>query len=831
MDGPGQAEAKVYVALPEKSKEGKYILSWVLNNFPNDSIKIIITHVHIPAQLIPMMGTKFPASQLSPHQVNLYRKEEWEKAEKHLNDYISQCSKARFKAEKLMFVSDDVAHGLVELISLHGMINFVMGAASDRRYSKGMTEVKSNTAKFVMEKADPSCQISFICKGHLVCTREAILPPRNLSQSASMPTETNRQNVFPRNSSFDVSNLRGGMSPGFLPRSPIRPSRLHSDNYSIDFSEGTMRSDTASSIASEDVYSHSDLLSMNRDDDLEVRSLESLGSTREQGTLADVCVKLQAALADAAKYRVQLNEEICKREKAEMDLASVIQKEDETKSALIKEKQEMEFLHKHEIEMIQRQLDLLQEEHKKVQEERDNAVKEEILHKQEIKIVQNRLYLLQEEYNKLQERDNAVKEEVLHKQEINIVQSRLDLLLVEYTKLKEERDKAVEEAEELRGSAGHGSHATFSEISLLELEQATENFSKKHKIGEGGFGSVYKGFLRNTMVAIKMLHPQSLQGKPEFEQEVAVLSTMRHPNLVTLIGICSEKSALIYEYLPNGSLEDRLACQGGTPPLTWQVRTRIIGEICRALLFLHSNPNPIVHGDLKPANILLDGNLVCKLSDFGISRLLMETNSNTLVYRTEYPRGTFAYMDPEFLTSGELTVKSDVYSFGIIILRLLTGNPPINIAADVEDAIETHSLHLIIDESAGEWPFVQAEKLANLGLRCAQMRRRKRPDLESEWKLVEGLMQASSLSVSPSFKSQLDEKSTPSYFMCPISQEVMKNPHVAADGYTYEAEAIKGWLDGGHKTSPMTNLPLPHQELTPNYALRSAIQEWLVKHS
>ncbi|KAJ4773988.1 U-box domain-containing protein kinase family protein [Rhynchospora pubera] len=484
----------------------------------------------------------------------------------------------------------------------------------------------------------------------------------------------------------------------------------------------------------------------------------------------------------------------------------------------------MEFLHKQEIEMVQRQLDFLQEEYKQLQEERDNAAKEEVLHKQQIEMIQSQLDLLQEEYEKMQEeRDNAV-------EETKIVQSQLDLLQVENKRLQKERDNAVKEADELRGSAGRRSPLAFSDFFLLELEQATENFSNSHKIGEGGFGSVYKGFLRNTMVAIKILHPQSLQGKPEFEQEVAVLSRMRHPNLVTLIGICSEKSALIYEYLPNGSLEDRLACQGDTPPLTWQVRTRIIGEICRALLFLHSNSNPIVHGDLKPENILLDGNLVSKLSDFGISRLLIESNTNTLVYRTEYPRGTFAYMDPEFLSSGELTVKSDVYSFGITILRLLTGKSPINIAADVEDAIETDSLHLIIDKSAGDWPFVQAEQLAKLGLRCAQVRRRKRPDLENEWKLVESLMQTASLSVSPSFKSQLDEKGIPSYFMCPIFQEVMKDPHVAADGYTYEAEAIKGWLDSGHGTSPMTNLPLPHQELTPNYALRSAIQEWLLMH-
>ncbi|KAJ4750357.1 U-box domain-containing protein kinase family protein [Rhynchospora pubera] len=427
----------------------------------------------------------------------------------------------------------------------------------------------------------------------------------------------------------------------------------------------------------------------------------------------------------------------------------------------------MEILHSEEMEMILWRLDVLQEEFKKLQKEKDNAVKQEILYKQEIKIVKNELDLLQEENAKLHmERDNTVQQLISYKHEIEILESILDLQQEEYKILQKERDNAVEEVKELRGGASYGSYVAFSEFSLLELQQATENFSNTHKIGEGGFGCVYKGFLRNTVVAIKMLHPQSLQGRPEFEKEVAILSKVRHPNLVTLIGTCSEKSALIYEYLPNGSLEDRLACQGGTPPLTWQMRTRIIGDICRALLFLHSsNPSPIVHGDLKPENILLDANL-----------------------------------------------------------------PPSIVVADVEDAIETDSLHLIIDKSAGEWPFVQVKQLANLGLRCAQLRRRKRPDLQSEWKLVESLTIAASLFVSPSFKSSLDDKGVPSYFMCPIFQEVMKDPHVAADGYTYEAAAIKGWLDSGHNTSPMTNLPLVHGELTPNYALRSAIQEWLVKH-
>jgi len=310
---------------------------------------------------------------------------------------------------------------------------------------------------------------------------------------------------------------------------------------------------------------------------------------------------------------------------------------------------------------------------------------------------------------------------------------------------------------------------------------------------------------------------------------------VRHPNLVTLIGSCREAFGLVYEFLPNGSLEDRLACINNTPPLTWQVRTKIICEMCSALIFLHSNqPHPVVHGDLKPGNILLDANLVSKLGDFGICRLLSQSNTavsstttrsiTTKLHLTTTPKGTFAYMDPEFLSTGELTPRSDVYSFGIIILRLLTGQPPKRIAEVVEDAMERGELHAILDPTAGDWPFVQANQLAHIGLRCAEMSRRRRPDLAGEvWKVVEPLMKAASLTAG---RLSLDDASAPSYFVCPIFQEVMSDPHIAADGFTYEAEAIMGWLDNGHDTSPMTNLKLEHCELTPNRALRSAILEW-----
>lgn len=369
-----------------------------------------------------------------------------------------------------------------------------------------------------------------------------------------------------------------------------------------------------------------------------------------------------------------------------------------------------------------------------------------------------------------------------------------------------------------------------SQFSLAELKQTTENFSESLKIGEGGYGRVYKGSICNMTVAIKILrHNENLQGLLQFQREVSILSKVRHPHLVTLIGSCDEASALVYEYLPNGSLEDRLSCKGNTAALTWQVRTKIIGEICSALIFLHNHkPKPVVHGDLKPSNILLDANLVSKLGDFGIARFLVPSDTGTMVHFTDHPIGTLFYSDPEYMAYGELTSRSDVFSFGIIILRLLTGKHPRDIVKRVEDAMINGELHTIIDKSAGVWPFVQAQQLARIGMRCVTEKRRHRADLVSDvWPMVEPMMKSASFPASPCNSSSFqDESNVPHYFLCPILQKVMKNPHFAADGFTYEAGAIKGWFEA-HDTSPMTNLAVPNRDIIPNCALRSAIQEHL----
>jgi serine/threonine protein kinase len=247
--------------------------------------------------------------------------------------------------------------------------------------------------------------------------------------------------------------------------------------------------------------------------------------------------------------------------------------------------------------------------------------------------------------------------------------------------------------------------------------------------------------------------------------QIDIFSKLRHPNLITLIGSCQEACALIYEYLPKGSLEDRLRCKNGTPPLSWQTRIRIATELCSVLIFLHSSkPTGIVHGDLTPANILLDDNFCSKLSDFGICHLLPHDQSSK-----KTTLGTFAYMDPEFLSTAELTLKSDVYSFGIILLQLLTGRPALRITNDMQHAIDAGKLKELLDALAGDWPFEQAEQLAYLALRCCAPTQKSRPDLQSEvWTLLEPMR--ASCGGSSSIRLGYEEPpEPPRYLICPIS--------------------------------------------------------------
>ncbi|KAK7383438.1 hypothetical protein VNO78_29117 [Psophocarpus tetragonolobus] len=273
----------------------------------------------------------------------------------------------------------------------------------------------------------------------------------------------------------------------------------------------------------------------------------------------------------------------------------------------------------------------------------------------------------------------------------------------------------------------------YRRYTIQDIEEATDDFSPSMRVGEGGYGPVFKGILDHTAVAIKILNPDATHGKRQFQQEVEVLCNMRHPNMVILLGACPEYGCLVYEYMENGSLEDRLLMKNDSPPIPWWKRFEIAAELATALLFLHQKkPDPVVHRDLKPANILLDKNFVGKISDVGLARLVPASVADSVTqYHMTAAAGTLCYIDPEYQQTGKLTTKSDIYSLGIMLLQIVTAKPAMGLAHHAERAIKKGTFSEMLDPAITDWPLEEALAFAKLALSCAELSKKDRPDLAS----------------------------------------------------------------------------------------------------
>ncbi|KAF8030676.1 hypothetical protein BT93_E2952 [Corymbia citriodora subsp. variegata] len=209
---------------------------------------------------------------------------------------------------------------------------------------------------------------------------------------------------------------------------------------------------------------------------------------------------------------------------------------------------------------------------------------------------------------------------------------------------------------------------------LATIQAATNNFSHRNKLGEGGFGAVFQGRLPNGQeIAVKKLSKSSRQGVGEFKNEVALVAKLQHRNLVRLLGFCleGEEKLLVYEFVSNKSLDYFLFDPDKRRHFDWSTRYKIISGVARGMLYLHEDSRlRIIHRDLKPSNVLLDSDMNPKISDFGMARIFgvdqTQAKTNNIV-------GTYGYLSPEYAMRGQISVKSDVYSFGVLILEIISG--------------------------------------------------------------------------------------------------------------------------------------------------------------
>ncbi|XP_076917791.1 serine/threonine-protein kinase PCRK1-like [Bidens hawaiensis] len=312
-------------------------------------------------------------------------------------------------------------------------------------------------------------------------------------------------------------------------------------------------------------------------------------------------------------------------------------------------------------------------------------------------------------------------------------------------------------------------------FTVAELKFATNNFCTSSKIGEGGFGSVHRGVVKSLdhpfdkiKIAVKLSNG-GLQGHKQWLAEVNVLGQIEHPNLVKLIGYCTEEDVdrthrmLVYEYMPNGSLANWLS-PGSVAPLSWPMRLKVAQDAARALAYLHQQmPSPIIFRDFKPSNILLDCQWNVKLSDFGFARLGPSEGHTHVTTRVV---GTHGYGDPEYARTGHLRTDCDVWSYGVFLYVLITGKPPISLDLPkdeqhllewVKPFLRQSKFKLIVDPRIkGQFPLQSVKELANIAENCLLRDRNKRPKMSDVLSELNELIKDSLLETIPPFVSVVD---------------------------------------------------------------------------
>ncbi|XP_024008625.1 U-box domain-containing protein 52 [Eutrema salsugineum] len=696
----GTRSGLVAVAI-DRDKTSQNALKWTMDNLTSRGQTLALIHVA-------------PKSQSSSDiEEGILHKQQMEKQTKDLFvSFHCYCSRKEINCMDVLLEDVDKVKAIVEYVTVSAIENLVLGAPSRNSF---MRRFKTDLPTSVSKAAPDFCNVYVISKGKISSVRNASRPAPYRS---SVPSEfDNNHETFANQKKHKTANTPAlprarrsvdsdGTRSGFAkpPQAHMRLMGDFSDSESefsfISASQHESDISFASSgrpSADRSSFTY-DLPESARTSRMSTSSEQSIGSHRLGIKFTDL-----GYLNNSSTVSDESGRTSCSYSSQSLD----------------------------DVEAQMRRLRL---ELKQTMDMYSSACREALTARHEATELQK---LRSEEERRMEElkmtEETAMsmveKERAKAKTAMEAAEAANRLAEVEAKKRLTAEMKALKES----GSFSRHSIVRYRKYTVQEIEEATGNFADSRKVGEGGYGPVFRGHLDHTSVAVKVLRPDAAQGRSQFHKEVEVLSCIRHPNMVLLLGACPEYGILVYEYMAKGSLDDRLFRRGNTPPISWQLRFRIAAEIATGLLFLHqTKPEPIVHRDLKPGNVLLDHNYVSKISDVGLARLVPAVAENVTQYRVTSAAGTFCYIDPEYQQTGMLGVKSDVYSLGIMLLQLLTAKQPMGLAYYVEQAIEEGTLKDMLDPAVPDWPLEEALSLAKLSLQCAELRRKDRPDLGKE---------------------------------------------------------------------------------------------------
>ncbi|GMH24670.1 hypothetical protein Nepgr_026513 [Nepenthes gracilis] len=778
-----QLHEKVYVAVGNDMDEGVLTLEWAIKKWATHPISIVILHAdfNTSKDIVHTPFGKMPANAVSDEKLEILRKYEQEKIDKILSKYMAVCGKVKAEILKIEKYEEPIQKIIVELIMEYRITKLVM-AMTFMRSSSWRSKSAISGSFYVHRNKPEFCDLYILCGGKLVLLKdeneEGLMEDEQGTMVAKLKQKGNFRGWLGRMLAHGRSPYG---SPSLSPRgtdSPNSPNQW--DTFAREIDEYFQQ-----------------LLEENEDNNVEENGVleNSLGEPKMPDSIKNSAEKIEDVKIkmEEAQKTIQL-----KKHEAKIE----VERQARATWAICLCNHRAEELEARTNDEIAMRTDLSRE-----LEVTKDQIQEVVTYLLESK---NRLKSLLELQSELSSKfqasslaklcaeaqlESAVKARAEVVGEIEELRKQRDILQrrIEFCKEKD----AIGTATARMGEVVSCSPRDFK---ADDIRLATDNFSVRGRLKCGeNWTSFYKGKISHTTVAIKMLNSDVEFSHEFFQAKVNLLLSIRHPNITGLIGFCSELKCFVFEYMHNGCLRDTLFSRRSRA-LQWHHRLHIAAQVCSSLSFLHlSEPQPIVHGGLNPSSILLDHHFVAKINAFELTQCY-----------------------------DELDLQSDVHAFGIILLQLLCGR---NWAGLDQEEMMTDKRAILgaLDDSAGDWPFDLAEEIIGIAMNCVSV-------CNSELHRG-GLIMASVMKAVDNVRKKADdlmarreyeeeESNAPRMFLCPIFQEVMENPHVAADGFSYELEAIEEWLHMGNETSPVTNLKLSHKHLIPNHTLRSLIQDW-----